>query len=572
MNCRILNVSLCLILAIPLCGDLVLPVRAYQNNASAQAQETSEEKKLRERQEELARKEQERKEKEAKARGKQEKKYLTLRQFAEDLYASDPEFRDQVDREYLNLKSRHALEAYRINTSKEVEVTDNASLGDELQVRRVLYDNPWVQDYVNRIGQRLVPEDSDKLYAFKVTFHPIPYAYTLSTGTILISTGMISLLDNEAQLAYVLGHELAHVYKDHWRVQTMMPLAEEEYNSRQEKKRAIWSAIFAGAGAAIGGVAGGGKGAFIGVGSGAVAGYAISSFFSKKIGLDWDSAQENEADEFALRVALSRSYDIQEVPKLYAAMQQVARVDDRVQLGFLGNRSRIRERSEYAQRALQGALQGQYQQLLKAGTLIGTSPEYNLVMAELKRDNGIEAFRYDMFQMARQNLQQAVSLRSDDALAAYHYSRVLKLVGRTKEEKENAEQYLMTAIRLDAERKHLPAAQLQRALLLMDRSDPAAQAEAVQSLKNYIVEYRGRSMNDEGRFSHLPPNMNLLYDFLRLLGEKSWEPPPPLLDYVDKIRKVEGAPQMTAQPEPQSGQPVVQPKAIAPLPPRKKKP
>ncbi len=58
------------------------------------------------------------------------------------------------------------------------------------------------------------------------------------------------MLDNEAQLAYVLGHELAHVYKDHWKTKVMMGLAEEEYNLQQARKVAGWTALLGVAGAA----------------------------------------------------------------------------------------------------------------------------------------------------------------------------------------------------------------------------------------------------------------------------------------------------------------------------------
>jgi predicted Zn-dependent protease len=506
---------------------LLAPYLNFVAVAHAQ-QESKEEKKLRERQEELKRKEEERKEKEEKARSREIKKYNTLREFAEDQYATDVGFRDEVDGAYLDLQSQHALDAYKINVQRQGEVALAETEDQHFRMRRVLYDNPWVQDYVNRIGQKLVPEESDKLYAFKVTYHPIPYAYTLSTGTILISTGMISVLDSEAQLAYVLAHELGHVHKNHWKVKIMMPLAEEEYNKRQQVKRAIWAGIFGAAGAIIGGAAKGKDGAVVGLLAGATAGYVIGTFYNQRIALDWDDAQENEADDFAVRAVVERFYDVQEVPKLYTAMQQISRFDERMQLGFLGLRTRLRDRKEHCEKVLQGPLQAKYQELLKAGKLMGTTPEYNLIMAELKRDNGIEAYRFDMFEMAKRNLQQAVSLRSDDALASYYYGRILKLVGRTKEERDQAQQYLARAISLDT-RQTIPEIQLQRALMLMDSKEPATQTQALQALKDYIVSFQKRQVEGVRQDDSLPPNVSVLYDYIRLLGDKSWKAPAPEL-------------------------------------------
>lgn len=506
-------------------SQLIALAQAAGTTATQQNPQTEspEEKKLREREESLKKKEEDRKNKEVKARATEAKKYQTLSEFAEDLYASDPDFRDQVDDQYLDLQSQHASEAYSINISHRTELLATENAGEVLKLQRALYDNPRVQEYVNRLGQQIVPDDSEKLYSFKVIVNPIPLAYTLSTGTVLVSTGMVSLLDNEAQLAYVLAHELAHVYKDHWRIKVMLPIAEEEYNKKQEKKRAMWAGLLTLAGAGIGSV-GGGKGAGIGALIGLGAGVAIGSYYSQKIALDWNIAQENEADDFALKATLGKSFDIQEVPRLYANLAQAARFDNRIQLGFLGARARIRERTDYAQKLLAGPLQPQLQEALKANKLKGTSPEFNLIMTELKRDNGIRAFYFDMFQMAKSNLQQSVTLRSDDPLAAYYYGRVMKQVGRTKEELDIAQQSLLKAISLDT-RFDIPEVQLHRALMLMDSKESGNQTEAISALKAYITAYERKRATTITNDGLLPPNVDVLYGYMRLLGDKTWKAP-----------------------------------------------
>ena len=486
--------------------------------------ESPEEKKLREREESLKKKDEQRKNQETKQRDKEAKKYQTLSDFAQDLYAGDLEFRAQIDDAYRDLQSQQSKEAYAINISHNHEYLLTENEGEVLNLQRALYENPRVQEYVNRLGQQIVPEDSEKLYAFKVFKEPIPQAYTLSTGTVLISTGMMSLLENEAQLTYVLAHELAHVYKDHWRMKVMLPFAEAEYNKRQEQKRMFWAGVLALAGASMGAAIDGKTGALIGAASGAVAGYAISSYYSKKMSLDWNVAQENEADDFALKATLQKSYDIKEVPRLYAAMTQVSTKDARVQLGFLGDKSRIKERTEYAQKLIDGALQAPYQDALRANKIKGMGPEFNLIMSELKRDNGIDAFYHDMFQMARTNLQQSVMLRSDDPIAAYYYGRVLKQVGRTKEDLDLAQQSLLKAVSLDT-RHEIPEVQLHRALMLMDSKDGSTNADAVAALKNYIVAYGQKRETSNRNFKYVPPNIDVLYSYMRLLGDKTWTAP-----------------------------------------------
>jgi predicted Zn-dependent protease len=399
-----------------------------------------------------------------------------------------------------------------------VLITENA--GEAINLHRALYDNPRIQEYVNRLGQQIVPEDSDKLYSFKVVTHPIPYAYTLSTGTILVSTGMISVLENEAQLAYILAHEVAHVHKDHWRIKVMLPLAEAEYNRRQQAKRAFWGALLGVTAAGIGQAVGGDPGARAGFD----AGQLISAYYARNIALDWNTVQENEADDFALKATMGKFFDIREVPRLYATLAQVAQRDNRTQLGFLGSRSRIRERTEYAQKIMDGVLKTQYQEALQANKIKGIGPEFNLIVAELKRDNGIEAFYTDMFQLARMNLQQSVMLRSDDPQATYYYGRVLKQVGRTKEELDLADQLLLKSISLDT-RHEIPDVQLHRALMLMDSKDPGNQAEAIAAFKSYINDYGRKRATGISSNGLLPPNLDVIYGYMRLLGDKTWTAP-----------------------------------------------
>jgi len=485
--------------------------------------ESAEEKKLRERDESLKKKEEDRKAKEAKLRADQDKKYRTLAEFAEDLYAGDADFKEEVDDAYLDLQATHAEEAYRINVSRSKEYLLTENQGEVLKLRRI-YDNPRVQEYVNALGQRIVPEDSDRLYSFKVFVDPVPQAYTLSTGTVLVSTGMISLLDNEAQLTYVLAHELAHVYNNHWRIKVMLPFAEAEYNERQKRKRMMWAGVLALAGAGVGAAVGGKDGAAIGAVTGVFAGIAVGNYYSKKMALDWNAAQENEADAFALKATLDRSFDIKEVPRLYARMADVAGRDSRMQLGFLGARSRIKERTEYAQKMIDGSLRPQYEEALKANKIKGMSPEFNLIMAELKRDNGIDAFYHDMFQLAKTNLQQAVMIRFDDPLAVYYYGRVMKQVGRTQEDLDLAQQSLLKAIALDV-RHDIPEIQLHRALLLMESKDANSNADAIAALKNYITAYERKRVTFLSNNEVLPPNVDVLYGYLRLLGDKTWTAP-----------------------------------------------
>ncbi len=76
--------------------------------------------------------------------------------------------------------------------------------------------------YVTQIGRRLVatltPADvvfPDMPFSFQVVNAVYVNAYAFPDGTIAITRGMLAELENEAQLAAVLGHEIAHVNCGH---------------------------------------------------------------------------------------------------------------------------------------------------------------------------------------------------------------------------------------------------------------------------------------------------------------------------------------------------------------------
>jgi predicted Zn-dependent protease len=465
--------------------------------------------------------------KEKKTAAKNEQTYEKLKQFSLDLYANDTDFKDAADRDFDLVQQQHSEDAFRRNVSRRSQTVAIHEDRFRSYDYGALYDNLVIQDYVNRIGQRLVPDDSEKLFAFRLVAHPIPFAETLSTGTIYVSTGLVALLDNEAQLSYVLGHEMAHVYKDHWRLKSMMKLGEPEYNKKQETKRAWWGLIGVAAGAATGAAIGrDAQSAGIGALVGGVGGYIAGAVINRGMNLDWDKVQEDEADQVAFKAALKCNYDVKEVPKLYASLQNSAAKDNRVALGFIGSRKRVRERLENAKDLIGNAYKADLEAKEKAGVLIGDNPDYRHLMAELKRDNGIMAYYYDMFDLAKKNLSEAVSIRSNDPTANYFYGKVLELVARTPEETKLAEQSFVSAAKYDKRHQNF-GSHLHLALALMGEKNEANQAQVIEELKSYVDGYLTFSISNARSTALLPPNLDTIYDYLTLTGEDSWMPTVP---------------------------------------------
>ena len=81
-----------------------------------------------------------------------------------------------------------------------------------------LYQDKTLQLYVNDIGHNLVSKLSDKIfskYFFRVMDSPEINAFALPGGYVYVTRGLLALVNNEAELAGVMGHEIGHIIFHH---------------------------------------------------------------------------------------------------------------------------------------------------------------------------------------------------------------------------------------------------------------------------------------------------------------------------------------------------------------------
>ena len=224
--------------------------------------------------------------------------------------AQRPEVQAAVETAWSVKRTIDLNDAYLINQTADWAIADNPMVSKEYDPReKRLYNNPMMQMYINQIGQRLVPKDSPNLYTFRIILYPIPAAYSLTTGSIYITTGLLSMLDSEAQLSYILGHEIAHVEQRHEYARVRNEVIEAELNKEKEAKAERTKALIdmgsALGGGIIGGLAKGTSGAFIGAALGLGAGIYESSFVHSGVHeTDWTLQEENEADALGVKYML----------------------------------------------------------------------------------------------------------------------------------------------------------------------------------------------------------------------------------------------------------------------------
>jgi predicted Zn-dependent protease len=95
-------------------------------------------------------------------------------------------------------------------------MSSNYFLRDLLLSGDVLINDP-LGNYVNKVADELLKNDPElrKKIQIYVIKSPDVNAHAFDRGFIFINVGLLAQLENEAQLAYVLAHEITHVVKKH---------------------------------------------------------------------------------------------------------------------------------------------------------------------------------------------------------------------------------------------------------------------------------------------------------------------------------------------------------------------
>src|SRR5579863_1550827 len=100
--------------------------------------------------------------------------------------------------------------------SIEKEIALGKQLAQEVERQAKIVSDPVIAEYVNRVGQNLVRNSDAKVpFTIKVIDGEEVNAFALPGGFFFVYTGLILKADNEAELAGVMSHEIAHVAARH---------------------------------------------------------------------------------------------------------------------------------------------------------------------------------------------------------------------------------------------------------------------------------------------------------------------------------------------------------------------
>ena len=110
------------------------------------------------------------------------------------------------------------------------------------------YPDPALQAYVDRVGQKLVRGSGlAESYRFVVLDLPVVNAHALPPGYVFVTRGLLAVLDDEAELAAALAHEVGHLTQRHaaQRARARQGVMDAAVEAAAKKHEAIETDIFA---------------------------------------------------------------------------------------------------------------------------------------------------------------------------------------------------------------------------------------------------------------------------------------------------------------------------------------
>ena len=104
----------------------------------------------------------------------------------------------------------------KMSGSTEKEVAQGRAAAAEVDRQAKFIEDPLITEYVNRVGQNIVLHSDAKVpFTIKVIDSDEVNAFALPGGFFYVNKGLLLAADNEAELAGVMAHEIAHVAARH---------------------------------------------------------------------------------------------------------------------------------------------------------------------------------------------------------------------------------------------------------------------------------------------------------------------------------------------------------------------
>ena len=294
---------------------------------------------------------------------------------------------------------------------------------EQLQKKSKPYDDPLLDEYLAKIGDKLMPDDVREAggpgFKFGVLRDPTLNAFAMPNGRVYIHTGLLARLDNEAQLAMIVGHEMTHVTHRHALSFTR--------DARNQQVPFTVVAVAASIGVAVAAGSRAGSGDYIGT-------TVLSPTANVLLGLGLQLAViaaingygrdlEREADAGGMANLVRAGYDPKEAPKVFDRLRKESKDRGSLETFFFGSHSKLRERIETTTELINSS----YAVAAAAPDTVRNTDEFGLRMRTVVRENARLDIQAGRFKLAGEQLDRVLAITPRDPVAQLYYGDLHRL-------------------------------------------------------------------------------------------------------------------------------------------------
>jgi predicted Zn-dependent protease len=201
--------------------------------------------------------------------------------------------------------------AYGFSWQQELQLGEQSDA--QIIEQMGLYQDEEIQRFVSEVGQRVLAmsdfrtDEAHEMYRqtefnFRVLDSPVVNAFALPGGYIYVTRGLLTHMQNEAQLAVVLGHEVGHVVARH---------------ASQQALRSQWGQIGLFAGAILGQQVLGRDGSNVAGNILELGGGALQLLMFR-----YSREAEHESDELGVRYSAQAGYAAEEGVEFFRTLER----------------------------------------------------------------------------------------------------------------------------------------------------------------------------------------------------------------------------------------------------------
>ena len=287
-----------------------------------------------------------------------------------------------------------------------------------LEASGFLYEDPDLERYLNDLVERLYhPEIQDQAVPrVKVIKDPYLDAFVFPNGRIYVNTGILARLDNEAQLAFLLAHEIIHYSHKH-AFRAFDGFNRDRNGSETQQPGSSRM---------------GALGELLS---------RLGTSLTMAVMTGYSQALETEADAEGIALVSKAGYDPGEAIRFFEHLKHELDTENLKESLFFGIHPRISRRVENCEIYLDGNRQTENKGLLNKEDFLDKTRGVLLFNAFLD----LKAGRYET---ARQGAEKYLTLRKDDARVYYLLGEILRQQSQTMEIK-NMKGFYEKAISID---------------------------------------------------------------------------------------------------------------------------